>query len=137
MRLLYTRPDHQRGGPDPGRLGRGRPRAGARRHERQPLSLRRLSRHHRSGVGGAGEPDRAEGGGMNRFDYVRPATVAEAVAAAAVPGSVYLASGTNLIDLMKGGIVSPKRLVDVKRLPRLDRIEPLPDGGLRIGARVR
>jgi xanthine dehydrogenase YagS FAD-binding subunit len=74
---------------------------------------------------------------MNRFDYVRPATVSEAVAAAAVPGSAYLAAGTNLIDLMKGGIVSPKRLVDVSRLPGLDRIEPLPDGGVRIGARVR
>ena len=74
---------------------------------------------------------------MNRFDYVRPATVSEAVAAAVVPGSVYLASGTNLIDLMKGGIVSPKRLVDVSRLPGLDRIETLPDGGVRIGARVR
>ena len=74
---------------------------------------------------------------MNRFDYVRPATVADAVAAAAVPGSVYLAAGTNLIDLMKGGIVSPKRLIDVSHLPGLDRIEPLPDGGVRIGARVR
>ena len=74
---------------------------------------------------------------MNRFDYVRPATVSEAVAAAAAPGSAYLAAGTNLIDLMKGGIVSPKRLVDVSRLPGLDRIEPLPDGGVRIGARVR
>jgi xanthine dehydrogenase YagS FAD-binding subunit len=74
---------------------------------------------------------------MNRFDYVRPATVSEAVAAAAVPGSAYLAAGTNLIDLMKGGIVSPKRLIDVSRLAGLDRIEPLPDGGVRIGARVR
>jgi xanthine dehydrogenase YagS FAD-binding subunit len=74
---------------------------------------------------------------MNRFDYIRPATVSEAVAAAAAPGSAYLAAGTNLIDLMKGGIVSPQRLVDVSRLPGLDRIEPLPDGGVRIGARVR
>jgi xanthine dehydrogenase YagS FAD-binding subunit len=74
---------------------------------------------------------------MNRFDYIRPATVSEAVAAAAVPGSAYLAGGTNLLDLMKGSIVSPKRLVDVSRLPGLDRIESLPDGGLRIGARVR
>jgi xanthine dehydrogenase YagS FAD-binding subunit len=74
---------------------------------------------------------------MNSFDYVRPATVADALAAAAVPGSVYLAAGTNLIDLMKGGIVSPKRLVDVGHLPGLDRIEPLPDGGVRIGALVR
>jgi xanthine dehydrogenase YagS FAD-binding subunit len=74
---------------------------------------------------------------MNRFDYVRPGTVAEAVAAAAVPGSAYLAGGTNLLDLMKGGIVGPKRLVDVSRLPGLDRIELLPDGGIRIGALVR
>jgi xanthine dehydrogenase YagS FAD-binding subunit len=74
---------------------------------------------------------------MNRFDFIRPATMSEAVAAAAVPGSAYLAGGTNLIDLMKGGIVSPKRLVDVSRLPGLDRIEPLPDGGMRIGARAR
>jgi xanthine dehydrogenase YagS FAD-binding subunit len=74
---------------------------------------------------------------MNRFDYIRPATVPEAVAAAAVPDSVFLAAGTNLIDLMKGGIISPKRLIDVSRLPGLDRIEPLPDGGVRIGALVR
>src|SRR5438132_3388049 len=139
MRLLHTRPNHERGGPDPGRQGRGRSRASARRHERQSLPLRGLSRHHRSGVGGTAEPEsgRAEGGSMNRFDYVRPATVSEAVAAAAAPGSAYLAAGTNLIDLMKGGIVSPKRLVDVSRLPGLDRIEPLPDGGVRIGALMR
>jgi len=74
---------------------------------------------------------------MNHFDYTRPATVSEAVAAAAIPGSAYLAAGTNLIDLMKGGIVSPQRLVDVSRLPGLDRIELLPDGGVRIGALVR
>jgi xanthine dehydrogenase YagS FAD-binding subunit len=74
---------------------------------------------------------------MNRFDYVRPATVSAAVAAAAAPGSAYLAGGTNLIDLMKGGILTPERLVDVSRLPGLDRIEPLPDGGVRIGALVR
>ncbi|MBV9829152.1 MAG: xanthine dehydrogenase family protein subunit M [Alphaproteobacteria bacterium] len=74
---------------------------------------------------------------MNPFDYIRPATISEAVAAAAVPGSAYLAAGTNLVDLMKGGIVRPTRLIDVSGLPGLDQIEPLPDGGLRIGARVR
>jgi xanthine dehydrogenase YagS FAD-binding subunit len=74
---------------------------------------------------------------MNRFDYIRPTTVSEAVAAAAIPGSAYLAAGTNLLDLMKGRIVRPDRLVDVSRLPGLDRIEPLPDGGVRIGAGVR
>ena len=74
---------------------------------------------------------------MKTFDYVRPATISEAIAAAAEPGAAYLAAGTNLLDLMKGGITRPSRLVDVTRLPGLDRIERLPDGGLRIGALVR
>jgi xanthine dehydrogenase YagS FAD-binding subunit len=74
---------------------------------------------------------------VNRFDYVRAGSIAEAIAAAAVPGSTYLAAGTNLLDLMKGGVSRPTRLVDVTRLPGLDAIERLPDGGLRIGALVR
>jgi xanthine dehydrogenase YagS FAD-binding subunit len=74
---------------------------------------------------------------MKRFDYVRPATFQEAIAAAAEPGSAYLAAGTNLLDLMKGGAVRPDRLVDVTRLPGLDRIERLSDGSMRIGALVR
>ena len=74
---------------------------------------------------------------MNRFDYVRPASVAEAVAAAAAPGAAYLAAGTNILDLMKGGVSRPARLVDITRLPGLDRIEHLPDGGVRIGALTR
>jgi xanthine dehydrogenase YagS FAD-binding subunit len=74
---------------------------------------------------------------MKRFDYVRPTTIAEAVAAAAAPGATYLAAGTNLLDLMKGDIARPDRLVDITRLPALDRIERLPDGGMRVGALVR
>jgi xanthine dehydrogenase YagS FAD-binding subunit len=74
---------------------------------------------------------------MKTFDYVRPATIADAVAAASEPGAAYLAAGTNLLDLMKGGVTRPNRLVDITRLPGLDRIEILPDGGIRIGALVR
>jgi len=74
---------------------------------------------------------------MNRFDYVRPGTVAEAVAAGAQPGSAYLAAGTNLLDLMKIGVARPARLVDLNYLPGLDGIEALEDGALRIGAQVR
>ncbi len=74
---------------------------------------------------------------MNRFEYVRPRSVAEAVAAAAVPGSAYLAAGTNLLDLMKIGVARPARLVDLNHLPGLDGIEHLPDGGAQIGARMR
>lgn len=74
---------------------------------------------------------------MKRFDYVRAGSVAEAVAAAAEPGATYLAGGTNLLDLMKGGVTRPGKLVDITRLPDLDRIEHRPDGGVRIGAMVR
>jgi len=74
---------------------------------------------------------------MKSFDYVRPASVSDAIAAASLPGAVYLAAGTNLLDLMKGGVSHPDRLIDVTRLPGLDRIEPLADGGVRIGALVR
>jgi xanthine dehydrogenase YagS FAD-binding subunit len=74
---------------------------------------------------------------MKTFDYVRPTTIADAVAAAAEPGAAYLAGGTNLLDLMKGGVTRPDRLVDVTHLPGLDRIELTADGGIRIGALVR
>jgi len=74
---------------------------------------------------------------MKTFDYVRPTTVQEAVAAASRPGAAYLAAGTNLLDLMKGGVSRPSRLVDISHLPDLDRIEDLSDGGVRIGALVR
>src|SRR5262249_21954292 len=81
-----------------------------------------------------GEP---KGSRMNTFDYVRPTTIREAVAAACEPGATYLAAGTNLLDLMKGGVTRPTRLVDISHLPDLDRIEELSDGGVRVGALVR
>jgi xanthine dehydrogenase YagS FAD-binding subunit len=74
---------------------------------------------------------------MNNFEYVRPATVRDAVAAALQPGGAYLAGGTNLLDLMKGNVSRPTRIVDISHLPGLDRIEDLPDGSVRIGALVR
>ncbi len=74
---------------------------------------------------------------MNQFEYVRPLTIADAVAAGAVPGAAFLAAGTNLLDLMKGGISRPAHLVDITRLPGLDRIEYQADGSVRIGALVR
>ncbi|MCJ2114072.1 xanthine dehydrogenase family protein subunit M [Methylobacterium sp. E-025] len=70
---------------------------------------------------------------MNRFDYVRADTVAEAVQAfAAAPGARFIAGGTNLIDLMKYDVERPGRLVDITRLPLGEIVEH--DGGLRLGA---
>lgn len=74
---------------------------------------------------------------MTPFTYVRPSSVADAIAAARQPGAAYLGGGTNLLDLMKGGIEQPAHLVDVTRLPGLDRIERQADGGTRVGALVR
>jgi xanthine dehydrogenase YagS FAD-binding subunit len=48
----------------------------------------------------------------------------------------FVAGGTTLIDLMKLNVERPEHLIDINGLP-LDRIEPLADGGLKIGATVR
>ena len=74
---------------------------------------------------------------MNPFTYTRAASVAEAIAAGGQPGAAFLGGGTNLLDLMKGGIEQPRVIVDVTRLPGLDRIERQPDGSTRVGALVR
>ncbi len=72
---------------------------------------------------------------MNPVSYARPTDVAEAIReVAAEPGARFIAGGTNLVDLMKYDVERPTRLVDITRIAGLDRIEPLPDGGLRIGA---
>jgi len=73
---------------------------------------------------------------MNRFSYVRAATIEEAVReAAADPAARYIAGGTNLIDLMKYNVERPARLIDITHLP-LNRIEDTDDGSLRLGALV-
>ncbi|NVM89054.1 xanthine dehydrogenase YagS FAD-binding subunit [Variovorax sp. SG517] len=74
---------------------------------------------------------------MKAFTYERAATPAQAASAVAGrPGAKFIAGGTNLLDLMKLQIEAPVHLVDVNGLA-LDRIEPTPEGGLRIGALVR
>ena len=72
---------------------------------------------------------------MNRFDYARPTSVAEAVQAGTGEKVRYLAGGTNLIDLMKENVDRPTTVIDINRLP-LDAIEELDGGGLRLGALV-
>ncbi len=73
---------------------------------------------------------------MTPFDYARPSTVAEALALWE-PGAAFLAGGTNLVDLMKLGVMQPGRIIDVTRIAALDGTEWLSDGGVRIGALVR
>lgn len=74
---------------------------------------------------------------MKSFTYERAHSPSDAaVAAARIPGAKFIAGGTNLLDLMKLQIETPGHLIDVNGLA-LDRIEPTPEGGLRIGALVR
>jgi len=69
---------------------------------------------------------------MNPFAYIRVAEVDAAVRAADADAR-FLAGGTNLIDLMKEGVATPSRLVDIGRLPLKD-ITLAEDGGLLLGA---
>jgi xanthine dehydrogenase YagS FAD-binding subunit len=74
---------------------------------------------------------------MRPFSYERARSVEEAAQlVSARPDAKFIAGGTNLLDLMKLQVEAPGALVDVNRL-ELDRIEDLPDGGLRIGTLVR
>jgi len=82
---------------------------------------------------------------MHIFKFVRPQDSAAAVTAAlqsktaqqdAPEYARFIAGGTTLLDLMKLNVETPARVIDINRLP-LDKIEPTPDGGLKIGATVR
>ena len=73
---------------------------------------------------------------MNPFRYERASDASNAIALLAqAPNGVFLAGGTNLVDHMRLGVRQPDLLVDITHLP-YDRIEPLPGGGVRIGALV-
>ncbi len=74
---------------------------------------------------------------MDAISYERAVDMSSALRAAQQPGTMFIGGGTNLLDLMKGGVEQPVRLVDITHLRGLDTIGTLPDGGLRIGALVR
>ena len=73
---------------------------------------------------------------MQVFRYSQARSLDGAVRSGAVPSASFIAGGTTLVDLMKLNVLTPRSLVDINGLP-LDRVEPLPTGGLRIGAMVR
>ncbi|WP_433704712.1 FAD binding domain-containing protein [Paraburkholderia sacchari] len=74
---------------------------------------------------------------MDAFSLQRADDIDAAIAAAQQPGAAFIGGGTNLLDLMKGGVAHPLKLIDITRIAALGNIETLPDGGLRIGALVR
>jgi xanthine dehydrogenase YagS FAD-binding subunit len=71
---------------------------------------------------------------MKPFTYARPDDAAAAVAAVhADPDATFLAGGTNLLDHLKLGVVTPSALVDVARITSTE-IGENHNGGLTIGA---
>jgi len=70
---------------------------------------------------------------MNQFQYVRATKPQAAIDVVAKdPTAKFIAGGTNLVDLMKRGVMTPQKLVDINRLP-LAKIERQ-GNNLRLGA---
>jgi len=75
---------------------------------------------------------------LPRFEYLTPNTIEQACSLLAqYKGNVkVLAGGTDLLVSMKRRGISPRYLVSIKDIPRLDYIEYGPQEGLKIGARA-
>jgi carbon-monoxide dehydrogenase medium subunit len=71
------------------------------------------------------------------LDYIRPRTLKEAIdVLVAYDGDAKLiAGGQSLMPMLAFRLLAPKILIDITRLPGLDRIEVTPDG-IRLGALV-
>jgi carbon-monoxide dehydrogenase medium subunit len=68
------------------------------------------------------------------FEYVRAASVDDALRALGEPGTKVIAGGQSLLPLLKIRLASVDRLVDIGRLGELKGGRDLPDGGYEIGA---
>ena len=85
---------------------------------------------------------------MNAFEWVSvrdfgaaartgSVTVADAMLAQGGTNAVVLkAGGIDLLDLMKEGLLSPRRLVNLRNIPDLGQIIEAPDGTVRVGSMV-
>ena len=69
------------------------------------------------------------------FDYIAAASSDEALAALADGEAKVLAGGQSLVPMLNMRLARPSTLVDVNRVPDLDRVEV--DGSVRIGALAR
>jgi xanthine dehydrogenase YagS FAD-binding subunit len=88
---------------------------------------------------------------MNRFEWTSARSLAQAAGAGSVtvadamltrsgqPGTsavIVKAGGIDLLDLMKEGLLSPRRVVNLRDIPELGRIAEESGGALRIGSMV-
>jgi len=73
---------------------------------------------------------------MRAIDFDQASDPASAIRLVQQANTKFIGGGTNLLDLMKGDVEQPLRLVDINHIG-LDQIVELPNGGLRIGALAR
>ena len=88
---------------------------------------------------------------MNRFEWTSVRVLAEAAREGSVtvadamltqsgqPGTnavILKAGGIDVLDLMKEGLLSPRRVVNMREIPELGQIVEEPGGSLRIGSMV-
>jgi carbon-monoxide dehydrogenase medium subunit len=75
---------------------------------------------------------------LPQFEYACPTTLAEAVSLLAKSGGTAkpIAGGQSLMPILAFRLASPSLLVDLRKLPGLDKIAIGPDG-VRLGAKVR
>jgi xanthine dehydrogenase YagS FAD-binding subunit len=88
---------------------------------------------------------------MNHFEWTTPRTIDDAITATSTtvadamvsrsgrPSSdavIFKAGGIDILDLMKEGLLTPRRVVNVRTIPGLDRIDEQDGGALRVGAHV-
>lgn len=73
---------------------------------------------------------------MRDFEYLEPATVAEAISLLAKYGgkAKVFAGGTDLLVYMKHGVAKPEYLINIKRIPGMNHISYDRAKGLSIGA---
>src|SRR5690349_3107115 len=70
---------------------------------------------------------------MINFEYIRVSSPTSAVdAIVRDPTAQFIAGGTNLVDLMKKGVATPQKLIDITNLP-LKEIQ-IRDNKINIGA---
>ena len=82
---------------------------------------------------------------MNRFEYMKAPSVQEAIdmmnstvpeamsKRSAATNYIVKAGGTDLLDLIKEGVVEPKRIIDLGDIPGLDQLRYDAEAGLQFG----
>src|SRR5579875_1118555 len=65
---------------------------------------------------------------LNRFDYIAPDSLSEALDLLTEPDSTVMAGGTDVLVNIKHRVATPRRLISIRRLPELIGMEDGAEG---------